>query len=205
MSWKDSSPWPSIHNMLNGWLCHFSCSIWAFSFSITPRQSALILTQPTFHFLFFFYFLTLWHPSSPFPVFPTLTRSAVSGPGGAASGTFKSLFISEAILRHLVPHGQFVTMQNARRCPWGWPVVIALPDTRREKKKETARETEKKKEWSRGRMNLTKALKHIRPTQQSQGTTRPGCQHLSLVKCRLSDNVTLITKSPDSDFLPFYV
>lgn len=95
--------------------------------------------------LIFFYFLTLWHPSSPFPVFPILTRSAVSGPGGAASGTFKSLFISEAILRHLVPHGQFVTMQNARRCPWGWPVVIALPDTRREKKKETVRDGEKER------------------------------------------------------------
>lgn len=95
--------------------------------------------------LIFFYFLTLWHPSSLFPVFPILTRSAVSGPGGAASGTFKSLFISEAILRHLVPHGQFVTMQNARRCPWGWPVVIALPDTWREKKKETARDGEKER------------------------------------------------------------
>lgn len=94
---------------------------------------------------YFFSFLTLWHPSSPFPVFPILTRSAVSGPGGAASGTFKSLFISEAFLRHLVPHGQFVTMQNARRCPWGWPVVIALPDTRREKKKETARDGEKER------------------------------------------------------------
>lgn len=65
MSQKDSSPWPSIHNMLNGWLCHFSCSIRAFSFSITPRQSALILTQPTFHFLFFFLFSDTLTPLLP--------------------------------------------------------------------------------------------------------------------------------------------
>lgn len=54
-------------------------------------------------------------------------------------------------------------------------------------------------------MNLTKALKQIRPTQQSQGSMQPGCQHLSLVKGSLPDNVTLITESPDSDFLSFSV
>jgi len=32
-----------------------------------------------------------------------------------------------------------------------------------------------------------------------------GCQHLSLVKGSLPDNVTLITESPDSEFLSFSV
>lgn len=33
------------------------------------------------------------------------------------------------------------------------------------------------------------------------GEDRTSCQHLSLVKCSLTDNVTLITESPDSDIL----
>lgn len=114
-------------------------------------------TDPAY--LSFPIFLHFWHCDIPllFPVFPILTRSAVFGPGGG-EWSIQNLFISEAIWRHLVPHGQFVTVLNARRCPWGWPVAIALLDTRWE-------------EGGRGRINLTKAVKQIRPTQQSQGRT----------------------------------
>lgn len=129
-------PQPFVQVMRNVGQCHIFLLIRTFSFTMTASQSPLTLTQPTFHFLLFFvYFPTIQQPS--FPPFSTsclpcppsiLSRSAVSGPGrfagggdsqGVESEAFKSLFISEAIRRHLVPHAQFVTEQNARRCPWG--------------------------------------------------------------------------------------
>lgn len=107
----------------------------------TKTRSALILTLPTFSFLIL---LIFWHCviSPLFPVFPILTRSAVFSPRGRLEHS-KPLHLG-AIHRHLVPPGQFVTMLNARRRPWGWPVVVALADTQWEKKKVT------EKEWGRG-------------------------------------------------------
>ncbi len=171
-----------------------------FLFYQSQTHSALILALPTFPFLFCFFSDIVTFPLS-FP--PLQFRQDLQFPVLGEEWNIQNLFISEAILRHLVPHGQFVTMRNARRCPWGWPLVIALPDTGRKRRKQ--REAEEEGERSRGRMNLTKALKQIRPTQQSQGSMQPGCQHLSLVKGSLPDNVTLITESPDSDFLSFSV
>ncbi len=200
MSWMDSSSGLSYTTC---WMGDYVTAVIQYRLScfINPRHNQLwywhCLPSPSY----FAYFLILWHfplsfLSSPFQQdlhFPVLE-------GG---WNIQNLFISSAVWRHRVPPGQFVTMWNARRCPWGWPLVIALPDTRREKKRETERN--RGRDRSRGRMNLTKALKQIRPTQQSQGSMQPGCQHLSLVKGSLPDNVTLITESPDSDFLSFSV
>lgn len=169
----------------------------------SQTQSALILTLSTSPFLFCSFSDIETPPDTPTPSSPFWRD--LQFPVLWGEWSIQNLLPSEVILRHLVPHGQFVIMRNARRHPWGWPVVIALPDTQQQKKKDTGRDTQKERMWSRGRMNLTKAPKQIRPTQQSQGSMQPGCQHLSLVKCSLSDNVTLITESPDSDFLSFYV
>lgn len=115
---------------------------------MTASQSTLAFNF--FHFsLFFVYFLTIQQlPLTPcctscFPWLPPswvdlqcLVLGGFLGEGthgGVESEAFKSLFISEAIRRHLVPHAQFVTEQNARRCPWGWPVAIALADTQGER------------------------------------------------------------------------
>lgn len=171
------------------------------SFHQSQSHSVLLLALRIFPFLFclFFDMMTLPHTFSCLLVpFQLELQFLVLG----EKWDIQILFISKAILRHRVPHGQFVTMWNARRCPWGWPLVIALPDTWRERSWKL-REAEGEGEKSRRRMNLTKALKQICPTQQSQGSMHPGCQHLSLVKGSLPDNVTLITESPDSDFLPF--
>lgn len=83
--------------------------------------------------------LIFWHCDIS-PLFSCLHHSYESCSFRSSGGwNIQNVFISEAILRHLVPHGQFVTMWNARRCPWGWPLATALPDTRGEKKKETQR------------------------------------------------------------------
>lgn len=132
MSWKDSSfgLWYTTC-----WMGDYVTSVIQyrlFLFYQSQTQSALILALPTFHLLFCLFsdivtFL-LSFLSLPF-------RQDLQFPVLGGVWNIQNLFISEAILRHLVPHGQFVTMWNARRCPWGWPLVIALPDTRKKKKR----------------------------------------------------------------------
>lgn len=94
--------------------------------------------------------LIFWHYGIRpfFSVIVIPTKSAVSGPWGRMENS-KPLHL-RGNFRHLVPHGQFVTMWNARGCPWGWPVVIALPDTQREKKKEVKGEKESvvERDWT---------------------------------------------------------
>lgn len=212
--------------MLNGGLCRIFPLIQGFSFTVTASQSTLTLTQPSFHFfLFFVYFLTFQPPSFPpfcafcipclLPFWVDLQFPVLGGLLGGGdsrvleSEAFKSLFISEAIRRHLVPHAQFVTEQNARRCPWGWPVAIALPDTQRErgerKRERGGAERAEREPAAEGEWTWQRPWNTSVPLSRAGGTAAAACQHLSLVKCRLSDNVTLITKSPDSDFLPLYV
>lgn len=100
--------------------------------------------------LFLAVLLIFWHYGIRpfFSVIVIPTKSAVSGPWGRMENS-KPLHL-RGNFRHLVPHGQFVTMWNARGCPWGWPVVIALPDTQREKKKEVKGEKESvvERDWT---------------------------------------------------------
>lgn len=119
-----------------------------FFFYQSSTHGVQILALPTFPFLFCLFLDTVTFPvvflSLSFRQdlqFPILWEQNIQNP-----------FISEAILRHLVPYGQFVTMWNARRYPWGWPPVVALPDTWREKKrrgKERERGAEGEWTWQR--------------------------------------------------------
>lgn len=201
MSWKDSS---SGLRYTTCWMGDYVTSVVQyrlFPFLSVPDSSDI---DPAY--LPLLILLIFWHCDIPPPhlflVFPILTRSAVSNPGGRMEhskplhlcGNSETPCPPWSICHHVECQEVSLGLTSGHCSPW-----------HSETEKERNRERQRKRERSRGRMNLTKALKQIRPTQQSQGSMQPGCQHLSLVKCSLSDNVTLITESPDSDFLSFSV
>lgn len=64
------------------------------------------------------------------------------------------------------------------------------------------REREKESEGGEQRENEPDKGRETNPSHSAEpGEDGVSCQHLSLVKCSLTDNVTLITESPDSDVL----
>lgn len=185
-----------MHNMLDG------CSIHAFCLSVshpTPTQHWYWPCLPFFPI--FLPFLTLWH--SPYcSVFPTLTRSAVSGPlwgegrgGGAAFKTSSSLMQFGDTLSPMV---------NLSLCwmPGGvlganqWPLLSLTLGEWEKNGRERKTEGEEQREYGPDKGRETNPSHSAEP-----GEDGANCQHLSLVKCSLTDNVTLITESPDSDVL----
>lgn len=172
----------------------FSTGFFLFSLSLPD----IVSSEIDLAYLSLLILLIFWHCDMPplFPVFPILTRSAVSVPGGRMEhskplhlwGNSKTPCPPWSICHHVECQEVSLGLTSGHRSPWHF-----------ETEKERNGDAEKR-ERSRGGMNLTKALKQIRPAQQSQESAQPGCQHLSLVKYSLPDNVTLITESPDSDF-----
>lgn len=118
---------------------------WLFSQFWT--YSPLKLALPNFPFLFCLFSDTITFTLS---LLSLRVQQNLQFPVLGGECNIQNLFIYVAILRHLVPHGQFVTMWNARGCPWGWPVVIPLPDTEREKKKEVkgGKESGVERDWT---------------------------------------------------------
>lgn len=147
-----------MYNMLN------RCSIWVLAVQsvldlLTSKIGSAQLSLPVL-LIFGHYNI---HPL--FTVIASPTKSAVSGPWGRMEhskplhlrGNFKAPCPPWSICYHVECQGVSLGLTSGHSSTWHW-----------EGEKEGSKGRER--EWSWERLNLTKALKQICPTQQSQGS-----------------------------------